>query len=248
MKLVFITDVHANLPALRAALAAIRSEGYDALVHGGDAIAIGPSPKECLEMLLGLPSIQFIMGNHDRYFSRGLPVPQPSYMSDGEVEHQHWTHAQLDPGLRAVVARWPYRIVQDFAGTEATFVHYPLTASGEHFTDLIRNPAASDMDGLFAQYPSERSSLFFYGHNHNFSDLQGRARYVNPGSLGCAAGPVARYAVVEFDRGGYRLEHRSVPYDDRELFDAFERRQVPERHFIYRAFLGGRFQSPTQSG
>jgi predicted phosphodiesterase len=31
MKIVVITDVHANLPALQAALESIRAEGYDAL-------------------------------------------------------------------------------------------------------------------------------------------------------------------------------------------------------------------------
>ena len=118
-----------------------------------------------------------------------------------------------------------------------------MTASGENFTQLIRDPAASDMESLFSQYPSERSSLFFDGHNHNFSDLKGRARYVNPGSLGCAAQPVARYTVVAFDRGGYRLEHRSVPYDDQELFDAFESRpwDFPERQFITRRSWVGAF-------
>ena len=93
MKLIFITDVHANLPALRAAVATIGREGYDLLIHGGYAIAIGPCPKECLEVLLALPRIQFIMCNHDRYFFHGLPVPRPHYMSDGEVGEQ----PTLDP-------------------------------------------------------------------------------------------------------------------------------------------------------
>jgi hypothetical protein len=48
---------------------------------------------------------------------------------------------------------------------------------------------------------------------------------------------------VEFVRGTYRLQHRSVPYDDAELLSAFEKRRVPERAFIYRAFFGGRFSS-----
>ena len=65
MRVVVITDVHANLPALKAVLESIRVEGYDALVHTGDAIAIGPYPAECLDLLLGVPNIRFVMGNHD---------------------------------------------------------------------------------------------------------------------------------------------------------------------------------------
>jgi predicted phosphodiesterase len=42
MRIVVITDLHANLPALQALLQAIRTHDYDALYHTGDAIAIGP--------------------------------------------------------------------------------------------------------------------------------------------------------------------------------------------------------------
>lgn len=45
-RIVIITDVHANLPALEAALAAIRADGATAIYHIGDAIGIGPFPAE----------------------------------------------------------------------------------------------------------------------------------------------------------------------------------------------------------
>ena len=104
MRIAVITDVHANLLALEAALHAIQAEGYDALFHTGDAIAIGPYPAECLDLLLSTPNIQFVSGNHETYFVEGLPSPQPAWMSDGEVAHQQWTHAQLDPQMRLVLA------------------------------------------------------------------------------------------------------------------------------------------------
>ena len=47
MRIAVITDVHANLPALEAAVGAIHACGCDAIVHTGDAIAIGPYPAEC---------------------------------------------------------------------------------------------------------------------------------------------------------------------------------------------------------
>jgi predicted phosphodiesterase len=102
MKVAVLTDVHANLPALRAVLGQLEQEGFDLLVHLGDAIAIGPFPAECLDLLLNVPNVRCVMGNHDEYFVHGLPQPQPAWMSDGEVEHQHWTHRQMDPALRTV--------------------------------------------------------------------------------------------------------------------------------------------------
>jgi len=83
MRIIVITDVHANLPALEAALESIRAEGYDALFHTGDTIGIGPYPAECLELLLNTPNIHFVMGNHESYFEdsllrRVLPAQSPS--------------------------------------------------------------------------------------------------------------------------------------------------------------------------
>ena len=49
MKIVVITDVHANLPALQAVVDQIEIEGYDQIIHLGDSIANGPYPQECLE-------------------------------------------------------------------------------------------------------------------------------------------------------------------------------------------------------
>src|SRR5688572_9029442 len=108
MRVAVITDIHANLPALTAALTAIAREGYDLLVHTGDAIGIGPFPAECVERLLGTPNIRCLMGNHDAWFAHGLPSPRPAWMSEGEVTHQQWTHTQLDPTLRSVIMTWPY--------------------------------------------------------------------------------------------------------------------------------------------
>ncbi len=241
MKIIVVTDTHANLPALQAALKAIRAEGYDLLFHTGDAIAIGPYPAECVDLLLNTPNAQLLMGNHESYFVDGLPEPRPAWISEGEVEHQRWTHARLGPSLRRVLAQWPYLMEQDFGGVQTVFAHYGLAPSGRDFAPIIKNPIAPDLDQMFALHSN--AALVFYGHHHSGSDVQGRARYVNPGSLGCCDKAVARYCLVEFHRGQYTVEHHSVPYDDTELLRSFEQRGVPERQFIYKAFFGGRFQS-----
>ncbi len=237
LKIVVFTDVHANLPALRAALRAIRQEGYDAAFHLGDAIGIGPYPAECLDLLLHMPEIHLLMGNHDAWFVDGLPDPRPPWMSDGESRHHRWTHAHIPSQMRSILAQWPYALEHDFEGVRVTFVHYGLADSGREFLSVIRRPRAADLDEMFARH---RSDLIFFGHDHVTSDVQGKRRYVNPGSLGCHTEAVARYSVVEFRKGQFSLAHRGVPYDDAGLFRAFERRGVPERAFLLRAFFGGR--------
>lgn len=239
MKIAVITDVHANLPALQAALQAIRHEGSDLIVHTGDTIGIGPFPAETLALLLNTPQLHFVMGNHDAWFAEGLPRPQPAWMSDGEWQHHEWTHKQIDAGLRGVVAQWPYQTQQEFEGVKFTFVHYGLDATGRAFAPILAQPSITDLDALFAPFTTD---LVFYGHHHPFADQQGRARYINPGSLGCYTTALARYTIVECQQGRYTVEHRQASYDDGALLRVFEQRQVPERSLIYRAFFGGRFQ------
>ncbi len=62
MRVAAIYDIHANLPALEAALSAIDDSDVDLIVVGGD-IAWGPLPRETMERLLTLgESARFIRG------------------------------------------------------------------------------------------------------------------------------------------------------------------------------------------
>ena len=141
MRVVVLTDVHANLPALNAALSAICHQGFDLLVHTGDAISIGPFPAECLDILLALPRTRLLMGNHDAWFVHGLPTPQPTWMSDGEVLHQQWTHAQLNPALRTVVAQWPYVLTETCEQVGLAFLHYPSLGPRSSFQSCHSLPS-----------------------------------------------------------------------------------------------------------
>lgn len=238
MKLVIFADVHGNLPALQTVTERIRREGYDAVIHLGDAIGIGPYPAECLDELLALPNFHSVMGNHDAWFAHGLPDPLPPSMRAGEAAHHRWTHRQLNPAQRTAIAQWPYVIQRNFDGVSMSFFHYALDASGHDFAPIQRNPSAGDLDALFAPY---RADLICFGHHHPFCDVSSRTRYINPGSLGCQAAAVAPYAIVMCRPESFAVEHCRLPYDDSPLFAAFEQRDVPERKFLYRAFFGGRF-------
>ncbi|MDP9365383.1 MAG: metallophosphatase family protein [Chloroflexota bacterium] len=242
MKIAFFTDVHANLPALSAALDAIGREGVDAVYHLGDAVGVGPHPAECLDLLLATPRLHCVMGNHDAWFAHGLPDPRPPWMSEGEAAHHRWVHAQLDPELRRMVAAWPWAIDTSIGGAAIPFAHYALAGPAGGFAEIVRNPTPEDLDRLF---PSAAGEVVAFGHHHPACELHGCKHYVNSGSLGCAPAAVARYAVLEATTAGHRLERRAVPYDDAELFQDFDRWGVPERDFLRAVMLGGRARWPS---
>ena len=106
MRIAVLTDSHGNLPALQAALAHIRQEGYDLLVHTGDAIAIGPFPAECLALLIETPRVLCLMGNHESCYVKGIG-PETDIRDEGERRHQIWTHAQLGPAVRTPMVMAP---------------------------------------------------------------------------------------------------------------------------------------------
>ncbi len=238
MKLAILTDIHGNLPALEAVCSAIQLESVDAIYHLGDAISIGPFPVECVDLLLSLPNCHFLMGNHDAWFVHGLPNPQPAWMSDGEVEHQQWVHQQLSIHHKAEMAKWPFKLVETFEGVQLTMLHYALNEASNDFLSIQKSLSPSEFDALFADTYSD---IILFGHDHRFVDVNSRSRYINPGSLGCFSEPVARYCIITCENGRFEVQHKYISYDDQPIIDAFEQKQVPDRHLISKIFYGGRF-------
>lgn len=236
LKIGVITDAHANLPALTAALEALDAEGCDLIVHTGDAIGIGPHPAEVLTTLLERDGIHLLMGNHDAWFAHGLPEPKPEWISPGEYDHQLWVHAQLSADHREAVQKWPYAMSLDLPGLTVQLSHYAYADLASGFLPIVLEPSPADLDHLFGPLDAD---LNLYGHHHPRSDLQGRSRHVNPGALGCNVEPRARFAIVEVpNRGAWTLTLRDVGYDWEPVFRDLEQRQVPARETILRIFFG----------
>ena len=237
MRIGVITDVHANLLALQTVLEVFKTEGVDQIIHLGDVISIGPFPKECLELLLSTDGVRFVMGNHDDWYANGLPQPRPDWMTDGELAHQYWTHDQLGSVYHEAVAAWPWIIQMEVEGVKLAFMHYALGEFKNTFKPFIKDPTPADLDQLF-DIPAAN---IFFGHDHMASDLQGKSRFTNPGSLGCQKTALAPYVIFEVVNGKPNIRKGATPFDDKSLFEAFKSRDVPERAFIYKAFFGNRF-------
>ena len=63
MRALILSDIHGNLEALTAALAA--AEPYDALWNLGDMVGYGGSPNEVINLMREKAQIN-VRGNHDR--------------------------------------------------------------------------------------------------------------------------------------------------------------------------------------
>ena len=73
MRIAVISDVHANLPALRAVIEDVTSIGCDAVWCAGDLVGRGPHPNEVVDEIrrLAIPCVQ---GNWDEAVGMGREV------------------------------------------------------------------------------------------------------------------------------------------------------------------------------
>lgn len=232
MRVLILSDIHGNLNALEAVLAAANGS-YDQLWHLGDAVGYGAHPNEVIERMRGLATLH-VRGNHDRVASG---IASPDGFNPIAAMAAHWTTAQLTPENLEWLQKMPQGPVYP-AGSAAGCVHGSPLDEDEYIVSL--NDAS---DPLRLQ----KSLITFFGHTHlqgGFStdgkswveiipsypnddkavswklaiDLKGSSRYlINPGSVGQPRDFDWRagYAIFDDRNGDPKAEvvfHR-VPYD-----------------------------------
>ena len=96
-------DIHANAPALRAALDLVRRKGGGRIVLLGDLLTYGPDVAEVLELVRGATDegASLLLGNHDQLYLDLLGGESPYFDSlpPWIRASAEWTLAQLDPEL-----------------------------------------------------------------------------------------------------------------------------------------------------
>src|ERR687894_2492957 len=106
-----ITDIHANLPALRAALARIDELGIEDVYCGGDLVGYGPHPNE-VGALIAERAIPTIYGNYDYAIGRDLEDCGCAYVTPHDREIGQfsidWTLAHTNERSKAFMRALPF--------------------------------------------------------------------------------------------------------------------------------------------
>ncbi len=69
MRYLVLSDIHANIDAFEAVLAAADGEGYDRVIVLGDLVGYGAEPNLVVERVRALEPVAVIRGNHDKVAS-----------------------------------------------------------------------------------------------------------------------------------------------------------------------------------
>jgi diadenosine tetraphosphatase ApaH/serine/threonine PP2A family protein phosphatase len=241
MRALILSDIHANLEALEAVLAA--APAYDVAWNLGDVVGYGANPNEVIDRARGIGSV-FVRGNHDRV-SAGMPgIEDFNPIASRAVR---WTQSVLSEEHTA----WLRKLA---AG--------PIMPDGPEVSCMHGSPSDEDrylvtMRDAFLPMREIPTRINFFGHTHlqgGFAtngdewfrldpayatrdeaeeyelQLRDGGRYlINPGSVGQPRDHDWRAAFAVYDDQARTVSFYRVPYDVRQAQARILRAGLPDR-------------------
>jgi predicted phosphodiesterase len=162
MLIAFISDIHGNLPALRAALADAKSRGAQKIYCAGDLVGYGPFPDQVCRVLAE-EKITTIAGNYD---AKALSLLHDS--GDGKTELKPgkkmiltWTSRQISPTSEAFLAALPFSHRETLPGGFKLLMAHgsPVCWEDTVYPSLTRYALEKKLAG-------ERPDILVCGHTH----------------------------------------------------------------------------------
>jgi len=245
MRFLILSDIHANLTALEAALAAVEGR-WDKAFCLGDVVGYGPDPNEVVDRLRSLPAVT-IRGNHDKAGS-GLEDAQD--FNPVARSAALWTLNHLRPENIEYLRQLPtgplqvdgIALVHGAVRDEDEYVFGPVQA----LDGLLEAPAPvtffghTHLQGGFSMRGNKVEVLHFRpapGKSSATLQLENGTQYLlNPGSIGQPrdGDPRAGFAVADMEHR--QVEFWRVPYDVAAVQKRMEEAGLPEPLILRLAF------------
>lgn len=234
MRILIISDIHANLTAFETVLKDAKGD-WDYVWCLGDVVGYGPDPNECVETLKQLPHL-CLAGNHDwaalnrldiRTFNPDarravdwtrdtLTAENIRYLEDLPVTFVIGNYTLVHGSPREPV--WEYILEPYFAALNFSHFETPYCLVGHTHHPIIYE-LVSEQGDCEAVQPIYRQERY----------LNGRRLIINPGSVGQPrdTNPDAAYAILDDETN--MIEHRRVAYDIPSVQARMRKHDMPER-------------------
>jgi predicted phosphodiesterase len=242
LRILVLSDIHANLEALEACLAA--APPYDLVVNLGDVVGYGASPNEVVDRSRELGKI-FVRGNHDKAATGLLALDDFNPIAAAAAlwtrdhltpEHHDWLHslpqgplplegfsqAQLVHGSPTDEDMYVVSIGDALVPLLATTI--PLTFFGHTHLQGGFFANGNSADGFRPEYRS-------VGKAESVSlQLKPETRYmINPGSVGQPRDGDWRAAFALFDSHAQVIHFHRAPYNLKAAQDRIFAANLPPR-------------------
>jgi diadenosine tetraphosphatase ApaH/serine/threonine PP2A family protein phosphatase len=216
VRIAVVSDVHSNLSALEAVLAAIDADPPDELWCLGDVVGYGPRPNECCE-IVGVRADICLSGNHDLAVRGTIDLAE--FSGDAAVAAR-WTRDVLSEHARAFLDRlepqaernevalyhgsardavWEYVLSDEAAASTLALSARPLVLVGHSHVAL----EVAWVDDVLTGGPAPDGTTV---------EMRGRV-LLNPGSVGQPRDGDPRAAYLLLDLQGKTATFRRVEYD-----------------------------------
>ncbi len=223
MRVLVISDIHANLVALEAVLARAREEGgFDRIWCLGDLVGYGPNPNECVARVREFEHIT-VLGNHD---AAALGYVDVDEFNPDAKRAILWTQEQLTTATRMYLESLPQRLEEG----PYTIVHgsprdpvweyilSPAIAKEQfaHFDTPFCLVGHTHVPTIYHLFPSDgRDALtWHYPEPDKAYRLNPDERWIlNPGSVGQPRDQDPRAAFVLLDTETHTWHYYRIPYD-----------------------------------
>lgn len=230
MRIAVLADIHANFPALQAALADLSEVKPDLVIVNGDFVNRGPSNRQVIERLWdfqdGHKDVWFTLGNHDDLvlkWARQDPslsnlYDDPLFVSAG------WAAAQLNQAHLDWIDILPFQVGME--GSGVTFGLDQLEGIGQklflrathgsprHYREGYDDHQSLDvLTEIASDYPAR---LLVGSHTHRpFMYGLENSLFFNSGAVGAPfnGDTRAQYIVIEAGENHVQVDFRQVPYN-----------------------------------
>jgi predicted phosphodiesterase len=160
MRILVISDIHANLAAFTAVLNRTRKE-RDLILCLGDLVGYGPDPNECVELAAEVSAL-ILGGNHD--LAAGKVINAQAFSSHAK-KSLRWTGSVLSAVNKAYLSRLQPQIEYRGASPTSLNAPEPILLSHGGPEDPIWSYILSTVDAEIA-FRGIAFSRCFFGHTH----------------------------------------------------------------------------------
>ncbi len=216
MKLLILSDIHGNWPALEAVLQA--EADADAIAFAGDVVDYGPHPVECIRWL-AQNGDHLVRGNHDNALAFDLDCHCIGSFREASLTTRAWHRTLVGTEEREVLRRLPTLTWFEWQGRHFRMAH--ATPQGDLFEYLPSDQWGERVKELDADF-------VLLGHTH-IQGMQtfGSITVVNPGSVGLARDRGAEACYAVYENGQMKLKR--IPYDVGKTVADLRKAPLPEQ-------------------
>jgi predicted phosphodiesterase len=222
----FFSDIHGNLPALKAAFADARARGALEIICAGDIVGYGPFPSEVCGFLAE-NNIESITGNYD---CKVLAVLKQGKSAAAELpkkkrEIVDWTADNISDNAKYFLTGLPECLFQNLPSGKSLLVVHGTPASND---DAIY-PSIT-LRGLAAKSGETRVDVLVCGHTHiPFVKRVGGVLVINCGSVGqpVDGDPAPSYALLSVEKDALHARIVRFEYDVNETVTALKNTSLP---------------------